>query len=71
MTCPGCKRDFPADLLNTMVFNNARLLRCPLCALKLMNEATGLPADTPFRGPQAKALHERAVKLLKDTNQPL
>lgn len=74
MQCPDCKRDFPRDLLSEMAIclEDGKLryeLKCPPCALKTRNQMHGLPADEPFDGPIAAAMHRRALKHLKATGQ--
>jgi hypothetical protein len=75
MKCPQCQRDFPAELLSQMAIAGAGEelryeLKCPPCALKTQNEAHGLPEGTPFSGPRARAMYERAMLHLKQTGQP-
>lgn len=78
MICGRCRRDFPAGLIHELtvgVFDadgDARLTReamCPVCALSLINDVNGFPADTPFRGPTAAEQYKRAVEHLRATGQ--
>lgn len=55
--CQQCKKKYPAHLFGIPI--------CPLCALENRNAAHGLPADTPFHGEIAAAMHAEAVEFDK------
>ena len=72
MTCPECKLDFPADLINPLVTNEGtRLVRpmCPICALHHRNMILGLPLDSPFEGRVARGMYNAATVHLARTTQ--
>ena len=68
MKCPECNLDFPEHLISGLVvgkYGDFTIRKmCPICALKIMNEQSGLPPGTPFRGPNAKKIWEEAKKYL-------
>lgn len=68
MQCPDCKRDFPARLLSPMASGPPLRydLKCPLCALRIVNEQHKLPPGTPFRGPAAKQMYADAMTHLRE-----
>jgi hypothetical protein len=74
MICPSCRRDFPAHLLTEMAIKpageNLRYeLKCPCCALALMNEMHGFPKGTPFTGTNAARMHMEALAHLQASGQ--
>lgn len=71
MICRRCARDFPERLMNELEQGPPPRSEwmCPLCALLEINKQFGLPEDTPFRGPKARALHADALTHLRATGQ--
>ena len=67
--CSACSKRFPERMIQPILVaashRKVEWNACPICALKIRNRAAGLPKDTPFAGPQAKALHDEAVAYLK------
>lgn len=66
--CGECERLFPAHIIHPIQTNipgYARGCVCAICALRLRNEAHGIPADTPFDGPNARRLHAEATEYLR------
>lgn len=63
--CNECKRNFSAELIQNLASNvNGELTytpMCPICALADRNATFGMPADTPFTGTIAKAMHKQAL----------
>lgn len=56
--CEYCLRTYPKGFVQPFVTEKGSHMACPNCALELLNDRHGLPKDTPFRGPMARALHE-------------
>jgi len=71
--CTTCHCDFPRELLSELVVGNGktleRSLKCPICALEIINKTHGLPAGTPFRGSIASDMHKQALEHLRRTRQ--
>lgn len=63
--CNECKRDFSEDLISPLKSNFTGQITfrnmCPICALEIINKESGIPADTPFRGPKAIEKYKRAL----------
>lgn len=64
-TCSKCQRQFPEDLISDLIVGDSSFPSCPICALKVRNAFAGLPADTPFSGPAARSMHDRAMEYLE------
>lgn len=70
--CGVCDRRFPAHLLSPFVTNvnedgvGAEIACCPICGLDMTNRAHNLDPSTPFRGPQARSMHDEALQILRD-----
>ena len=69
VTCHECSRRFPPHLISELTIGGAgyeqpvRRKVCPICGLRLSNEATGLNRKN-FDGPQAQAMLEEARRLV-------
>ena len=69
-TCNGCQREYPDECIQTIDIQVngelTRCLRCPLCALREINLAHGLPpGGHQFRpGSAADQLYRRALNHL-------
>lgn len=62
--CVECLEKFPAEILSPMITSEGNTgLLCGVCALRLRNEAHGLPLGTPFQGEVAQWMYEEAMKL--------
>lgn len=56
--CAFCKGDYPSRFVNHLTVNAGTYLACPDCALEIINEAHGLPKNTPFQGEYAKEIYD-------------
>ena len=59
--CNKCRRKFSSDLIQIMFIDGQYFKICPICAFKIMNEATGLPIIMPFQEKQAQLMLKRAL----------
>ncbi len=64
--CQRCKNEFPDHLYHDLVTSEGRFTYCPICALELRNEMSGLPEGTPFQGEIANRMWEEAKEFLED-----
>lgn len=66
--CPECKKDFPEHLIHLIHIANCPHIEdghypmCPLCALKVRNNAHGFPEDLPFEGTIANEYWKEATE---------
>ena len=67
--CTQCNRKFPSHLVQPFVFGSIliknHISSCPICALKNINEMSGLPPKTPFKGEVANLMYKEAKEWLK------
>ena len=62
--CNNCKREFPDHLFAPTITSEGSYTVCPICSLKLRNNALGIAKDTPFKGEIANEMYEEALEFL-------